>query len=938
MRFNKDEFNNNGVKNDYSNDKVGEFGNDDLKIKNLDASKIAKETDKVREFDFEPPEFDGKSTIAQRKPIQYQQNHQQQVQQNPQEAAKKLSTALKGVISTVTTTTVVAVAAAVVVTDNNILKESSATLEFSDIYATSAAYEVVLDSEEAAKLYIKSDFESYTIDLEAGQNIGALETLTPGMTYNAKVVVESTFNTTLCRGSFKTLTVEPPFIYITYETNGGTLFEQTKIRSGNLLPRPPTPEKTGYIFEGWYIDSDFVTKFNFNDTVGESLTLYAKYTPNIYTITFNANGGSMSETQLVVASGASFELPTPSKVGFDFNGWYSDSTLNNQFDNTMSVIEDLTLYAGYLGHTHTITFEPGDGILETETMDVTNGVSYTLPTPDLEGFTSKWYTDELFNNEFEVGTILTEDITLYANYEMITAIITMNPGIGEIVETGNTLQVSYWDEYSLPTPQAVGHEFENWYTESTFDNVFYESTPITSDITIYARFTANTYTLTLEPRSGYIPEDDKIMHITYGDSYELPQPIVDGFTAKWYLDDNTFENEFVSNTLFAEDITIYAKYIPIQFTLTFDVGDGEFVDNAGESIVVTYGTEYSLPMVTSTTGFFTKWKSGEMNIAIEGTWLYSEIPSTELTANYFQYSDMLNITYVENSYAVLGLKAPEESQAFDSFMLDIPESTLEIVIPNTYNDGSHGEYPVRNVKINANNQYNSNIYSVILQSNVTTIEDYAFSDCINLSMFDFGSNSGVYSIGDHAFAGLNALSYITIPNSVHAISDNAFYQCQNLTSLEFEEGFESLTIGSYAFNNCFVDANSSANIILPNTTTSIGQYAFKDCIGIGKISFTQGASTLSTIDDNTFEGCTNLESICIPSTVTDISTYAFKDCSALTKVYYYGTSSQKENINIATGNTVLNNATWFYFTANGSEETSTGNWWYLDEGEIIELE
>ena len=64
MRFNKDEFNNNGVKNDYSNDKVGEFGNDGLKIKNLDASKIAKETDKVREFDFDPPEFDGKSTIT----------------------------------------------------------------------------------------------------------------------------------------------------------------------------------------------------------------------------------------------------------------------------------------------------------------------------------------------------------------------------------------------------------------------------------------------------------------------------------------------------------------------------------------------------------------------------------------------------------------------------------------------------------------------------------------------------------------------------------------------------------------------------------------------------------------------------------------------------------------------------------------------------------
>ena len=381
MRFNKDEFNNNGVKNDYSNDKVGEFGNDGLKIKNLDASKIAKETDKVREFDFDPPEFDGKSTITKRKPVEHQQHNQQQVQQNSQETAKKLSSALKGVISTVTTTTVVAVATVVVVTDNNILKESTATLEFSDIYATSAAYEVVLDSEEVAKLYIKSDFESYTIDLEAGQNIGSLETLTPGMTYNAKVVVESTFNTTLCRTSFRTLTIEPPFIYISYETNGGTLFEQTKIRSGNLLPRPPTPEKAGYTFQGWYRDSDLTVDFDFDSPLTESITLYAGYTANEYTITLNAMGGTLTSNELVVKDGEAYELPVPVKSGFIFNGWYCETTFDNQFDSSMSVLEDLTLYAKYTGETHTIYLERGDGELDEETFVVTNGSEYELPIP-----------------------------------------------------------------------------------------------------------------------------------------------------------------------------------------------------------------------------------------------------------------------------------------------------------------------------------------------------------------------------------------------------------------------------------------------------------------------------------------------------------------------------------------------------------------------------
>ncbi|MBQ2880955.1 MAG: InlB B-repeat-containing protein, partial [Clostridia bacterium] len=92
----------------------------------------------------------------------------------------------------------------------------------------------------------------------------------------------------------------------------------------------PNPTRTGYSFKGWYTDTNYTIKVgNAGDsyTPETNVTLYAKWEANTYTITYNANGGSVSPTSETKTFDASYgTLPTPTRSYCDFAGWYNGNT------------------------------------------------------------------------------------------------------------------------------------------------------------------------------------------------------------------------------------------------------------------------------------------------------------------------------------------------------------------------------------------------------------------------------------------------------------------------------------------------------------------------------------------------------------------------------------------------------------------------------------
>lgn len=307
----------------------------------------------------------------------------------------------------------------------------------------------------------------------------------------------------------------PLFIAMTYKVtfdynydNAGT-YKTVTVRGSQSVSVPAAPSRIGYTFEGWYTDPACTNPYNFNSPIFRDITLYAKWVEasspdpveppsSTYTVTFDSNGGSAVASQ-TVAAGTTVAQPTdPTREGYYFLGWYSDSELTDVYEFSTPVTADITLYAQWV-----------ENISQSSWLDE--------PAPDVEIYS---FTTDTWNIQIGESVPVTFTAEVFANIDLsektISVVNDNGQTIGSMYDDGGngdatagdgiyTLQVSLSSETSKTVKYFAKYED----TLSNYVSIGYYTPYTEADFALYDEVQGEIDRLmeTYLDDNGYVKED-----------------------------------------------------------------------------------------------------------------------------------------------------------------------------------------------------------------------------------------------------------------------------------------------------------------------------------------------------------------------------------------------------------------------------------------------
>jgi len=478
------------------------------------------------------------------------------------------------------------------------------------------------------------------------------------------------------------------------------------------------------------------------------------------------------------------------------------------------------------------------------------------------------------------AVLLCVSVALIACSEKCTVTFDTDGGSSVAAQTVNKGEKAARPQDPTKTDADYYYTFDNWYVDANFGTVYDFDTPVTADLTLYAKFTAvskdaNSYEVKFLS-DGVSHKTDRVEEGQFATKPADPVKTDFGFMG-WYTAETDGAPYDFSAAVNA-DLTLYARWWDASNLVFTKNADGETAALAeGADLTKLSGAIYLPQKVTADGAVCTLTEIGASALCDEaGTCLISSvaIPST--------------VTKI-GDYAFYGLKNLEE--------LTIPDSVTEL-----------GLYPI----------YTSGVKVLTVGKGVTSLGEMAFAQ----TALEQVTVTGDLEIGKQAFAQCTALKQANFEGTVSALGDGAFYKCDALEEVTFaditftnvsDQAFEDCTslksvtfngtidaVGYHSFSRCLelvVDEDCFEKV------TTVGNNAFAQCkkitaLNLPNLKTIEYAGFLETglknvdlpavesIGGQAFLHCEELTSVKLPKTLKEIQMKAFSACPKLTSVVF----------------------------------------------------
>ena len=466
---------------------------------------------------------------------------------------------------------------------------------------------------------------------------------------------------------------------ITYNSNNATTGTSSRTSdsftyggSGIALPTVGTRVRTGYTFGGWSATADG-SALTGNYTPTQSVTLYARWSANTYTTTYNTNGGSGSApaNSSYTAGGAEFVLPDGSgltKSGYDFAGW-STTTTGSALSGTQTNTADQILYARWTVKSITATYAKGTASASTFTTFPTSasgnyGTTITLDAT-VDASVSILGTTYIFQgwsdgtSTYQKGDsylLGASNVTLTAQWVAIYGVrYSLNGGTAAAGDFAYDVECTVGDNYctngqaitSNATPTRTGYTFTGWKDQS--NNSIAQAASFTVSGTsylLYAQWSviSRSITYALSGGSGSTPtESNKTISQSF--TISATSPTKSGYTFSGWSDGTLVYGPSANYVVGSANVTLTAQWSAISYTVTYDTNRG--TSTTPTQAAQTIGQTFAVAAMPTRAGYtFGKWNDGTNNFDPAATYT---MPAANVVLTATWSTTSLTITYSVNS-------------------------------------------------------------------------------------------------------------------------------------------------------------------------------------------------------------------------------------------------------------------------------------------------